>query len=157
MISREQLETIAKNPRQFLQQNNKIEEQIRIKRRRIAKLQQVSVQVTSSVKAVSAYTGPGDKIGNCVIETVALTGELEEQINQMLETQKIIGEALELLIPDRKQRTIMEARYLAGMTWEQIAYEFHYAYRWVMRLHKQALEIMRKEAEACLTSYPDRT
>lgn len=150
MIPTDQLELIARSPRQFLQQNNKIEEQIKVKRRRIEHLQRISVQTTTTIKAVSAYTGPSDKIGNCVVEIVALAGELEEHIAELEATQRIVGEAVRTLLPDRKQRALMEARYLSGMTWEEIAYEFHYAYRWVMRLHKQALETMREEAKRCL-------
>lgn len=155
MISNESLELIAKSPRAFLRQGNRLEEQIRVKERRVKHLQQISVQITTTIKAVSAYTGPNDKIGNCVVEMLALAGEIETQIAELLRLQKEIAEAIEELVPDKKQRSLMEAKYLAGMTWEQIAYEFHYAYRWVMRLHKQALAAMQEGAVKCLSTDRD--
>lgn len=147
MISKEALQMIADNPRGFLQQGRAIERQIQVKNLRIGRLRQISVQITTTIKAASAYTGPGDKVGDCVTEILDLTKELETEVSRLLEKQQEIQAAINLLIEDATQKAILEAKYVVGVSWETIAYEFHYAYRWVMRLHKRALKVMQETAK----------
>lgn len=147
MISKEALQMIADNPRSFLQQGRAIERQIQVKNLRIGRLRQISVQITTTIKAASAYTGPGNKVGDCVAEILDLTKELEAEVSRLLEKQQEIQAAIDLLIEDATQKAILEAKYVVGVSWETIAYEFHYAYRWVMRLHKRALKAMQEAAK----------
>ncbi|MBQ3330819.1 MAG: hypothetical protein IJG87_06540 [Ruminococcus sp.] len=146
MVSQENLEMIAADPRSFLGQCFKLEQRIKVKKQRIDHLRQISIQITSSVKPVSAYTGPSDKIGNCAIEITALTQEIEEEIIRMLRLQHEVADAIFELVPNQTQRAVLEARYLSGMSWEEIAYNMHYAYRWVLRLHKNGLAAMKENA-----------
>ena len=147
MLTKETLELIAQDPKKYLRQCHRLDARIQTKNARIARLYRVSTQITSAAKAVSSYTGPSDKIGNCVLEIVSLQEEIEDEISQLLERQRELGAAIEELILDTAQRGIIEARYLAGQTWEQIAYEYHYAYRWTLRLHARGLETMKFEAQ----------
>lgn len=155
MIPKDVLETIAQDPKKYLRQCHRLDARVRTKNTRIARLYQVSVHVTSSIKAVSSYTGPSDKIGNCVLEIASLQAEIENEISDLIALQREIESTIRELVPEAAQCGILEARYLAGMTWEQIAYEFHYAYRWTLRLHARALEAMKTEAERRLTEWND--
>ena len=147
MISKEALQMLADNPRAFLQQGRAIERDIQVKNLRLGRLRQISVQITTTIKAASAYTGPGDKVGDCVTEILDLTKEIETCIGRLLEKQQEIQKAIDLLVEDPTQHAILEAKYVVGASWEAIAYEFHYAYRWVMRLHKRALKAMQDTAK----------
>lgn len=153
-MTREDLQAIAQDPKAFLLQCGKAERSIRTKARRIDHLQQISVQITTTIKAVSAYTGPGDKVGDCASEIVDLTGEIAQEAGDLAHLQRRVADAIEELVPGDKQRDLLEAKYLAGMTWEEIAWSKHYAYRWVMRLHKQALIAMKEAAQKCLDNSP---
>ena len=155
MIPQKTLEQIAQDPKKYLLQCYRLDERIRIKNERISRLYQISTQITSTIKAVSAYTGPTDKIGNCVLEIASLQEELSEDINKLLAQQRETTLIIEELIPNHIQRSIIEARYIANMPWEQIAYEFHYAYRWTFRLHKYGLASMKAEAERRLKEWDD--
>lgn len=151
---REDLQAITQDPKAFLLQCGKAERSIRTKARRIEHLQQISVQITTTIKAVSAYTGPGDKIGDCASEIVDLTGEIAQEVVDLAYLQRRVAGAIEALVSNAKQRNLLEAKYLSGMTWEEIAWSNHYAYRWVMRLHKQALAAMKEEAQRWLDENP---
>lgn len=45
-------------------------------------------------------------------------------------------------VQDAKLRAVLYRRYIAGQTWEQAAVEMHLHYRWVLRLHGRALQIV---------------
>ena len=45
-------------------------------------------------------------------------------------------------IEDEHARTLLEQRYLAGATWEEIADIMGYSVSWVHRLHKKALRMI---------------
>ena len=146
-LSAEVLEQIARDPKKYLRQCYRLNAQIRVKMERMARLYQVTQQITTTIKPVSAYTGPSDKIGNCVIEITVLQDEISDEINLMLRTEKEVEGAIRELVSDSVLRSILEARYVANMSWEQIAYEFHYAYRWTLRLQQRALAAMADEAK----------
>lgn len=153
-MTQEDLQAIAQDPKAFLLQCGKAERSIRTKARRIEHLQQISVQITTTIKAVSAYTGPGDKVGDCASEIVDLTEEIAGEAVDLVCLQRRVADAIEELVSSSKQRDLLEAKYLSGMTWEEIAWSKHYAYRWVMRLHKQALNTMKEEAQKWLDENP---
>lgn len=153
-MTQEDLQAIAQDPKAFLLQCGKAECSIRTKARRIEHLQQISVQITTTIKAVSAYTGPGDKVGDCASEIVDLTKEIAQEAVDLVGLQRRVADAIEELVPSDKQRDLLEAKYLSGMTWEEIAWAKHYAYRWVMRLHRQALNAMKEAAQQWLDENP---
>ena len=156
MLTEELLRMIAASPRAFLRRNYRTEEQIGIKRRRIETLWRASTATTQTLKAVVAYTGPGDKVGNAAVEIAALCEELENDAAALAGIQRETAEAIERLVPDKTQRMILEAYYLSHMRWEEIAVTMHYAYRWTMRLHQKALRTMQAEAEKLLQPVQDR-
>lgn len=145
-MTKEALELIAKDPHAFLAQGRYIEKCIKVKQRRIQHLQEISVSITTTIKPVSVYTGPRDKIGDCASEIVDLSKALEEDAKQLAGAQKEIAEAIASMLSDYTLRSIIEARYLSGMRWEEIAYVFNFAYRWVLRLHKRALNLLSTAA-----------
>ena len=149
-LSKEQLEQIAQSPQAFLRQGRKINMRIAIKERRIQQLRRVSIQITTAPSEASAYTGPHDKVGKCVAKIVDLTQELGEEAEQLAGFQQLIGYAINTLIPDHALGAVIEARYLAEMSWEEIAVSFHYAYRHVLRLHNKGLSVMQEEANEAL-------
>lgn len=151
MLSNELLQMIAESPRAFLRRNYRTEEQIRVKQRRIDKIWSASVSITQALKPVVVYTGPGDKVGDAVLEITRLQEEIAEEVANLRKIQEETEEAIRLLVADPTLRAILEAYYLAGMRWEEIAVNFNYAYRWTMRLHRKALKIMQSEAITLLS------
>lgn len=156
-ISQTDIELIAKDPKVFLNRCYRAEERINTRERQIQQLEELSVKITATIKPVSAYTGPGDKVGDCAIKIVDLTEEIKEEIANLVTGYEIVREAILFFVPDTVQQVILEDRYLLGMRWEEIACKYHYAYRWVLRLHKKALVCMRKNAEEYLNGQRTET
>lgn len=152
-LSKEHLEQIAQSPQAFLREGRKINTRIAVKERRIAQLRRVSVQITTRPSEAGAYTGPHDKIGECAIQIADLTREIADEAASLAEYQRLIGAAIKTLISDRPLAAVFEARYLAEMSWEEIAYTFHYAYRHVLRMHAKGLCIMQEEANEALRRF----
>lgn len=146
-MTTETLKAVAGNPRTFLRRNYRTDEQIAVKQRRLRRLWDASVSITQTLKPVSVYTGPGDKIGDSASAIADLQAELQRDIQDLEQIQRETAEAISVLVPDINQRTVLEAYYLAHMRWEEIAFTMNYAYRWVMRLHQKALRTMQAEAK----------
>lgn len=146
-LSDEALQQIAQDPKAFLSRNKKTQERIQIKQRRRNQLWEVSISITQAVKPVVVYTGPGDKIGDTAIEMATLESEIALEIQALVDIQRETSIAIETLLQNDSLKAILEAYYLSGMRWEEIACAMHYAYRWVLRLHKRALQQMQLEAK----------
>lgn len=70
-----------------------------------------------------------------------LVRQINNEIDQLVTIRLDIMHAIDT-IPDDRLRLLMEYRYIDGKRWEQIAVDMGYDYRWVLRLHGQALEKM---------------
>jgi DNA-directed RNA polymerase specialized sigma24 family protein len=147
MLTNEQLRQISESPKAFLKAAHESARSAWVTERRIQRLRQISTATTTTIKAASAYTGPGDKVGSCAVEIAALTDELDAQVIDFVRTQRAVQEAITELVSDPTCRSILEARYLADLRWEEIAYSFHYVYRWVMRLQRRGLMDMQENAK----------
>lgn len=86
-------------------------------------------------------TGDGQRIPR-IVDTILQLEAQTEQLTHDLEAvrQEII--AVINRVPEQHHRELLHYRYLAGMTFEQIAVRMHYSYRQIIRLHKQALQIV---------------
>ena len=69
--------------------------------------------------------------------------EIEEEINRDIDELVMIREQVQKAIhsvKDQTLETLLEYRYIDGLTWEELAEKMHYSYQWVCRLHGKALE-----------------
>lgn len=82
---------------------------------------------------------PYDKIGGNVGKIVDLKTELGEKQALMLELWEELALRINTLT-NTNQRIVMTERYLNQKKWEQIAEDTHFSERWLMRIHKAALE-----------------
>ena len=79
-----------------------------------------------------------DPLPECVGKIMELEEALNRQIDQMVERRQAIERAIDSL-PLADSAQVLRYRYIDGMTWEKIAVEMNYTYRWVLRLHNRAL------------------
>ncbi len=66
----------------------------------------------------------------------------ESRIAEHVEEQHRIESALIALTPD--EAAVLRSYYINHLTWEAVAYELHYSYQHVHRLHKAALEKLER-------------
>lgn len=94
----------------------------------------------SSYPKLGTSTSPyGGSSGKRPDKIADLTAELEKQQSRMLELWEEISKKINSLT-NFNQRIIMTERYLNKKKWEQIAEDTNFSERWLMRMHKAALE-----------------
>ena len=69
---------------------------------------------------------------------VDIEAQLDKEIDELVDLKEEIEAAINGL-KDEKEKTLMEYRYLSGMTFEWIASEMHYHWRSVHKIHVTAL------------------
>jgi len=153
-LTREQLERIAKDPKAFLNRAYRLKEKMKVKTDRIESLREHAESITAELNLVSpgkATSHTPSKIverGACNIMDLQseYAKEIQAEIQEYYDTQKEIETAIQELVRDTTLQLLLEHRYLNGHSWEEIAVQMRYAYRWVLRLHDKALETLQKEA-----------
>lgn len=82
-----------------------------------------------------------DRIQTAVGELVELRALLYDRLTDStslrLEIERIISG-----VCDERLRLLLELRYIDGLTWEKVADKMSIEYRWVLRLHKKALNAL---------------
>lgn len=127
--------------KEFLNRGRDIEKEIeqlrRLKHR--AYNQATSATTTADKQPVSGG------MGRDVFASYAqYTAALEEQTAELLDIQREIRAAIEK-VKKARYRQLLTARYIEGMTWEQVAVEMNYSYSQIVKyLHPRALEAIRE-------------
>ena len=80
-----------------------------------------------------------------ISKIVDLETEINTEIDKLVEKRKEI-ESVIRAVEDSTLRTLLEYRYINGKKWEEIALMMGYDYRWVLRLHGRALELVDEKA-----------
>lgn len=91
------------------------------------------------------HGGGSDKVQTAAVEVAELTDKLNQKLHQAIMVQENIKKLLESL-DDIKLRQLMFYRYINGMRWEEIAVRMDFNYRWVLRLHRKALNQISEQA-----------
>lgn len=91
------------------------------------------------------HGGGSDKVQTAAVEVADLTDKLNQKLHQAIMVQENIKKLLESL-DDIKLRQLMSYRYINGMRWEEIAVRMDFNYRWVLRLHRKALNQISEQA-----------
>lgn len=91
------------------------------------------------------HGGGSDRVQTAAVEVAELTDKLNQKLHQAIMVQENIKKLLESL-DDIKLRQLMFYRYINGMRWEEIAVRMDFNYRWVLRLHRKALNQISEQA-----------
>lgn len=109
---------------------------------RAERYRSMAMRATSRVDALRVSgTSERSKMETYVLEMVDVHDELKRETDRLLEksrkAERIIG-----LLPDQRQRMVLQLRYLCGMKWEDMADKLHYTLRWMHKLHRDALDTL---------------
>lgn len=85
-----------------------------------------------------------DKVQSAAVEVAELTDKLNEKIHEAVMMQNKIKRLLETLKSD-KLRQLMLLHYISGKRWEEVAVMMNYEYHYTVRLHGQALSILKEK------------
>lgn len=85
-----------------------------------------------------------DPMAQVLVQLMDLTSEYQADIHRILALQKEISQTIDKL-EQLDLRLILQERYINLKKWEEIAVDNNYSYRWVLKLHGQALKRLGKE------------
>ncbi|MDD3230984.1 MAG: hypothetical protein PHE09_17485 [Oscillospiraceae bacterium] len=100
-----------------------------------------ATKITPALTGMPGGGAAGDRIQDAVEKIVALEGEIDVEIDRLLQVRGEIEKAIKT-VPDDTLRTLLELRYIDGLTFEQIAVRMNYAFRHITRLHGKALHVL---------------
>ncbi len=133
--------------KEYLEQAYRIDERIESKLTQIESLRGLAARVTSVFSDMPHSSTPDNqRLEKTVAEIIDLKNEINSNIRELLVLKNDIT-AMINVIPDIRQRTILEMRYLNFMTWKQIATKIDCDVRHIYRLHGQALVKIKKYIE----------
>lgn len=100
-----------------------------------AKLEKVTAIYSSEPKGGGSIYGKTEAI---VARIVDLEAEINADIDRLLDLRQEIERIINT-VEDNRERLLLRYRYIDGRTFEWIAAEMNYHWRWVHKLHVRAL------------------
>lgn len=126
--------------KKYLQQIQLYDSHITIKLAELAHLKGMVTKITPTLKDdVVSGGGNQDKLADAVAKIVDLEAEINRDIDRYVDAKRKVSSTMEKL-DDPDQLKVLHMRYVQYKTWEQIAYEMGFSYRWVCTLHGRALQ-----------------
>ena len=132
------------NAKTYLSRAYCIELQVQSKQEQIEALKSLACRVTAG-----AGREPVKKTRNVTAmqDTVVRILEAEEDLNRRIDD--LVAMKLEIAetidrVEDVTLRLILEKRYLAFLSWGQIAMDLHYSGRWLLKKHLAALAAVQQ-------------
>lgn len=133
----------AKN---YLRQIRLLDQKISQRVEEAAELRQLALGFHAvEIKEDAVQTSPdGDKLAEAVGRYVDMEEEIDRMIDDFVDLKhKIIGQIQN--ISDERLMTVLFLRYVRYLSFEEIAVEMSYTYKWVCDLHGQALQEFEKK------------
>lgn len=114
-----------------------------------AKLEQKQqlFELAASVAPSNTHGASGnvsDKVGRTVAKLLDLEREINADIDRLVDLRREIEAAI-AGVPDERLRTLLELRYVNGLTFEQISRRMDYSFSQIRRLHKKSLDFLKDE------------
>ena len=124
--------------KQYLLRYRQAEREVRLLMEEKERLLALATNVTPSYSGEAKGSGSGDRMGAAVDKIVQCEEEINRAIDEAVDLRAEIKSAINAL-PDTRLRELLVRRYLLGQKWEQVAWEMHLEFRWVLRLHGMAI------------------
>ena len=126
--------------KEYLQQVRNADIKINDKMEELADLEVLATKLGSlsdgdRVQASSSQ----DKMADIVCRIADLKSEIQTEINSLLELKRQVREVIEK-VSEPVLISVLHKRYLQYKSWEQIAVEMGFTYRWCTKLHGKALQ-----------------
>lgn len=102
----------------------------------------MSITVSTDGERVQS-SGKKDRMADLAAKVADLEMEIMDMrtdaLNILQKVERTIAQ-----VNDRDYRQLLHMRYIEKRTWERIAVEMNYTYRWITRLHGKALVVVQE-------------
>ena len=125
--------------KQFLSRYLNITEHLRQMEEELEALRQEDGSISMQIDGMPHGTKLSDRTGQMAVRLAEITVEIMDERTKAIEERNEIRNVI-LRVGDHNLSHILRRRYIDGKTWEEIAVEMNYTYRWTLTLHGRALE-----------------
>ncbi len=122
----------------YLSAFHRLDAMIALKLARLDSLKEKAGRVSQLMTGLPSSGGPGDRTGSLAADMVDLEEEILREYSALIQRQQEIGQAIRR-VPDEQQATVLEMRYLQGVSFVGIAMRLHYDERQIYRIHQKGL------------------
>lgn len=132
----------------YLNRAYHLDQQITCKLEQVARLRSLTQKVTASYGDGSgSHTHNNSSMEDAIIRLMDAEDELSSQVVELVNVRMEITQLIDR-VPDSVYKLLLEKRYLCFMTWERIAADMNWTYRWTLSVHGKALCEVEKLLEA---------
>ena len=124
--------------KEYLSRYRFLNDDINAKLEQVAELRRKAQSVGGGNSTGTHSSQPYDRVGEITAKIVDLEREINDEIDRSVDIQREIRRSIST-VPEQRLRTILEYRYINGLTFEQIAVKMNYSYMQICRLHGKAL------------------
>lgn len=137
----------VRRAKEYLQKIGRCDERIKAMLDEVDNLYAMVTKITPTLKQ-DVVTGGGsqDKIGDAVSKIVDLKNEINNRIDEFIDLKREANILLDM-VENHLYYIILYRRYVLAESFEYIAAELNYTYRWVCILHGRALQEFAKVFE----------
>lgn len=123
---------------EWLRRYQKINRRINRKCEEVSQLRELATKITPTLSDMPKGNQISDKVSEAVSKIADLEKEIDAEVDALVSVRNQIQTAIDN-IPDDTLKTLLEYRYIDGLTFEEVAVKMHYAFRHITRLHGKAL------------------
>lgn len=127
--------------KEFLQQVFIAYQDVDSKLEQIARLQSLATRTTTIISGTphGAGTALSSRVEQAIVDVQGQSEFLADEINHLLKVRREVADAINK-VTDPTERRILEYRYLAFLSWKEIAHSMRTGLRTIYRLHDRALK-----------------
>lgn len=131
--------------KKYLQQIQLYDSRINAKLAERDRQKDMLTKITPTLRkdAVSGGHGSQDKFSDGMAKLLDLEEEIDREIDCLVDAKKSVSKVIDKVAND-KQFNILHRRYVLNETFEQIAADMGYTYRWICSMHGEALKTVEK-------------
>lgn len=130
--------------KKLLQQAFILNKQIMQKHEEIERIEAIAAKTTTILQQDKIFSSTNsDKIGNCIAKKDEILHKLNDDLDALLMVSNDIINAINSL-DNELHKLVLTERYLNLKSWERIAVDINYDYRYVLKLHGRALQELNK-------------
>ncbi len=133
--------------KEYLRQYRDADDAINAKLDQIHRLRELATKTTQTLaKDRVRASGEQDKVAKIVTKIVDMEREVDADIDGLREVKRQVEDTI-AGVSDPRERKVLTLRYINGLRWEEIAVQLNYDYRWVLRLHGEALQSVEAQIQ----------
>lgn len=130
--------------KQYLQRIKHCDSCINTKLEERHRLWDKMTKITPTLKQdVVSGGGSQDNMSDAMAKLIDLEAEINREINKLVDARIAVTATIDK-VEDARLHTVLNMRYVQFKTFEQIAAEMNYTYRWVCIMHGRALQEVEK-------------